>query len=158
MVISDINILCLSQKEPSQIVANGICVDVIDKRDVVISRWKDRKFSQWLKLFKKGCGVWYEISPSARDAETDKAYEDEFFDLEIIDGEMRVMPYPKYLNDIQAILRQLVEDSPERSILLFIRLGNTTTTSKQEITPDEAIEALNEGKLQFEVFYHIQER
>lgn len=145
MVISDFNIICLSQLTPSLISYNGIVIDVISLHNGYGQHWK---------VLQKSKGVWYQFSPLER--ETTRQYNDEFFDLTVCNTDFQVVVLEKYHDTLKEIVDDYLTLSPIHEILVLIRLdekGESNNNVMMKYT--DFVINLDAGKLLFNKIYHV---
>lgn len=145
MVISDFNIICLEQSAPKLITYGGIGVDVIASKDGYGCHWM---------VLNNSNGVWYQFYPLER--EKTGRYDDEFFDLTVINTNYMAVPYDNHLAALKKIVNSYLSLSPVHEILVLIRLDEHGESNDiSEITAENFASYLSAGKLQFNKIYRV---
>lgn len=145
MVISDFNIICLGQSTPELITCEKIGVDVITSKDGYGLHWKTLSNSN---------GIWYQFYPLER--EITKQYNDEFFDLTVIDMKYVAVSLENHVVGLKNLVDTYLSLSPIHEILLLIRLDeHGESDDVSDLTAEDFASNLYEDKLQFNKIYHI---
>lgn len=148
MVIADINIVCVGQREKSKyIISNaGIdcyCLDV-DKKDCIY----DDKY-QKIQNIK---GVWYQIYPEARN---EGDYNQEFMDLCVIDDKVKMIFLDKDIKKkLLDFLELLYKESPLKCIYFVVDLQGYKENSIC-ISYREFSELIQKEEIYFNTVYYI---
>lgn len=145
MVISDFNIICLEQSAPQLITYGGIGVDVIASKDGYGCHWTALNDSN---------GIWYQFYPLER--EKTGQYNDEFFDLTIVDTDYMAVPLNNHLAELKKTVDSYLSLSPVHEILVLIRLDEYGESNDiHGITAENFASCLSAGRLQFNKIYHV---
>lgn len=148
MVVSDINLICVAQKEKSVLHIPGVSVLYFDfNKSNATPVYNDR-----YKLLKRIRGRWYQLYSLKRDMYD---YSDELLDLYIYNTEKRIVFLkesfkPELINAID----KLICLSSKNTVLFFADLQGYRTCLKN-ISFDDFVECLYNGNLLFNTVYII---
>lgn len=145
MVVSDFNVICLGQSVPRIITYGEIGVDVIAAKDGYGCHWTALNNSN---------GTWYQFYPLER--EKTGQYNDEFFDLTIINRNYMAVPYDNHLAALKKTVDGYLSSSPVHEILVLIRLDERGESNDiSEITAENFMSCLSAGALRFNKIYRV---
>ena len=105
MVISDFNIVCLNQHVAQTINYKDIGTDIVSNG-----------YGKHWKVLKKSRGVWYQFYPNERNIT--KQYNDEFFDLSIVDNIYYLVLLDNHGKDVRDIVETYLSFSPINEIIV----------------------------------------
>lgn len=144
MVISDLNIICISQTAPRIAEKEGIFYDIVADHKAYGKDWR---------VLNRTSGVWYQLSPTERS--TTRRYDDEFFDLNYENGVNYIVLLPRYRDALIELIQAYIAWSPVHEILVMIRLGESESDQILEMNRKVFIKTLADGLLQFDKVYKI---
>lgn len=144
MVISDLNIICISQTAPRIAEKEGIFYDIVADHKAYGKDWR---------ILNRTNGVWYQLSPTERS--TTGRYDDEFFDLNYENGINYIVLLPRYRDALIELIQAYLAWSPVHEILVMIRLGDSESDQILEMDKEVFIKTLADGLLQFDKVYKI---
>ena len=143
MVISDFNIVCLNQHVAQTINYKDIGTDIVSNG-----------YGKHWKVLKKSCGIWYQFYPNERNIT--KQYNDEFFDLSIVDNIYYLVLLDNHGKDVKDIVETYLSFSPINEIIVLFRLDEYMESDKiTKLSVVDFIENLNNGSLQFNKIYKV---
>lgn len=143
MVISDFNVICLNQSTAKIIGYQGIGTDIVS--DGYGEHWKTLKGAQ---------GIWYQFYPNERVIA--KQYNDEFFDLSVINNIYHLILLDNHRKDIKAIVTDYLALSPIHEIIVLFRLDEYMESDKiTKISFADFIERLDVGDILFNRIYKV---
>ncbi len=149
MVVSDINLVCVDQKQKSYF-------HIPDAEFLYFNRNNDNNdviYSNRYEFLNKTTGIWYQIYPKRRDIGD---YTHEFLDMYIdYNSDKRIVFIDNNIKlAIIDIIKYLLEKSPKKEILFFADLQGYSD-SIERISYNVFIKMYNEEKLLFNKVYAI---
>lgn len=154
MVISDFNILCISQVE--------VTIPLFDKISIEA---QDYMYKHEWKAVQKIEGNWYSISPKERESYN---YEHEFFDIDSSkhynkkdsmywNSNYIISFKDGFINVFSDLIRYYIDKSPCSLICVLLRIDGTNAENLiGDIKVDSFLEMANKNELKFNVAYIVE--
>lgn len=156
MVVSDVNILCIRQRE--------LQIPLLNELSVLCNSDDDNQatpvYSDSWNVVQSIKGIWYTVEP--RESELmDYQYDHELFDLCCINAggitQLQALPEPNTVERIMPLIRFYIKQSPVNAVCLLLRLQETPEPEviKGVIEIDEFESILIQGMALFNCAYII---
>lgn len=150
MVVADINILCVHQKQKRRGKISNAQIDSYDSKHFV----QDFMYDDRYLLLQREEGIWYQIYPQARNK---GEYDKEFMDLCIVNNMYKVVFCQKdFKEQLLTLLIDLYYESQLKTLYFFVDLQGYTEKHVQ-VRWKSFLEMIQEEKIYFNTVYKIYE-